>query len=133
MKISLIGMLLLLLTRPAVAQDGTAQTPDNPHTTLFRGSMAAVVLAHSFDLALTVDCRARGRCREVNPWLARYERAAPFTLAKMGVATGTLWGVAKLHEHYPKAAIAVNVATAAVFSGIAWHNARVGAPPGTPR
>jgi hypothetical protein len=120
MKGILIGVaLLLLVPRPAVAED-------DPHTNLFRASMAAAVLAHAFDLALTVDCRARGRCREVNPWLARYQGAAPFTLAKMGVATGSLWGVAILHEHHPKLAILANVATAAAFAGIASHNARVG-------
>lgn len=107
-------ILLLLGVRPVAADD-----------TAFRASMVAAVVAHAADLAETQRCLGSGRCREVNPWLARFESPSAFAVAQMGVVSAQLWALAKLHERKPKLATAINFATAGVFAGIAVHNAKV--------
>ncbi len=112
-------LFVLLFAVPA-----SAQTAD-PHTSLFRASMVAAVVAHSMDLAETQRCLGAGSCREVNPWLGRFDSPSGFAVAKMSIVAAQLWLVAKLHEGKPKTAIVINVATTALFAGIAAHNARV--------
>ena len=113
--------ILLVLVGLLVAAPVAAQS-DN----VFRASLVAAVAAHGADLASTENCLGSGRCRELNPWLARFDNPATFGAVKMGIAALSLWGTAKLHESHPKWAIAVNVAQAVGFSLVAAHNARVG-------
>ncbi len=94
--------------------------------TAFRASMVAAVAAHGADLATTENCLGAGRCRELNKFLLRFDQPGVFGAVKMGVAALSLWGVAKLHDSHPKIAQIVNWSTAAVFTGIAVHNTRVG-------
>jgi hypothetical protein len=114
-KVFAIAFLVLWMPRMGSAQD----TP-------FRFSLVAAVAAHGSDLASTENCLGSGRCRELNPWLARFDNPATFGAVKMGVAALSLWGTAKLHESHPRWAIAVNVAQAVGFSLVAARNARVG-------
>lgn len=114
--------ILLLAFVLLCPRDGWAQTsPDN----VFRASLVAAVVAHSADLSETQNCLGSGRCKEANPWLARFKSPSGFAVAKMTVASLSLWGTAKLHESHPRWAIAVNVAQAVGFSVIAARNARV--------
>jgi hypothetical protein len=105
---------LVLCASPVAAQD-----------TAFRVSMVAAIAAHSADLGATAFCIGAGLCRELNPFLGRFENPAVFGAVKGGIAGLQLWAVAKLHEHKPKLAITVNYVVAGVFSGIAAHNLRV--------
>ncbi len=107
---------LLLLAAAAHAQ------------TAFHISEIAVLVAHGADLGSTEECRGAGRCVERNPWLARFDNGATFGAAKMGVAGVGFWTVRKLHDSHPTLAIVVNVALAATFDAIAYHNTRVGRP-----
>jgi hypothetical protein len=104
---------LLLCAAPAAAED-----------TAFRVSMVAAISAHGADLSATSFCIGAGLCRELNPFLGRFENPAVFGAVKSGIAGLQLWAVAKLHEHRPKLAIAVNYLVAGVFVGIAAHNLR---------
>lgn len=96
---------------------------------LLKLTMVSAIAAHGADLASTENCLGAGRCRELNPWLARFEQPAIFGAAKMGVAAGSLWGTAKFAESHPKLAVLANVAVSVTFSGIAIHNARVSGGP----
>lgn len=92
---------------------------------LFRISLVAAMAAHGADLASTENCLGAGRCRELNPFLARFDQPAVFGAAKIGVAALSLWGLAKLHETHPKLATISSFAMAGAFAGIAVHNAKV--------
>jgi hypothetical protein len=97
----------------------------------FRGSLATAVVAHALDTSTTVDCRARGRCREVNPWLLRFERPIPFTLGKTTVAALTLWATGEIYQRCETktcrwSAVGLNVGQTVGFSLIAAHNSRAG-------
>ena len=111
---SQVGLAILLAT-PVAAQD-----------TLFRASLVSAVIAHSADLAETQRCLGSGRCRETNPWLLRFDSPSGFAVAKMGVASATLWATAKIHETHPRLAILANLGQTVAFSWIAVHNARQG-------
>lgn len=104
------------LTSPARAQE---------HQTAVRASMVAAIVAHSMDLAETEHCLGAHKCTEMNPFLVRFTSPSGFAVAKMGVASLTLWGVAKIAELKPRLAILVNCVTAGAFAGIAVHNAKV--------
>ena len=107
-------VIVLLCASSAHAQDA-----------LFRASLVSAVVAHSMDLAETQRCLGSGRCTEANPWLARFQSPSGFAIAKMGLASGTLWLTAKLHETHPRWALVANFAQTATFSAIAIRNARV--------
>lgn len=106
-------LLCLLVSVPAHAQDTT-----------FRISMVTAMAAHGADLATTEHCLGAGLCHELNPFLLRFNQPATFGAVKMGVAALQLWGVAKIHERWPKAATTLNFVTTGIFSAIAAHNAR---------
>jgi len=115
---TIIVLALLLLAVPAAAQ--------TEHQTLFRASMVAAMAAHGSDLASTEHCLGAKTCLEQNKFLARFDQPAAFGAAKMGLAAVQLWLVAKFNDRgWTKAAIAVNLATTAAFTGIAIHNSRV--------
>ena len=81
--------------------------------------------AHGADLASTEHCLGAGRCREMNPWLARFEQPVAFGFAKMGVAAGSDLMVRKIAKTHPRLAVVTNLAIGAAFTGIALRNARV--------
>lgn len=110
-----IVALLLLLASPASAQ--------SLHTV----SEWAVLTGHAMDASSTMHCLGAGRCRELNPWLARYERPVTFTAAKFGLAAAQLWATRKMKAAgHPKWATAMNFAIAGAFVAIAVRNERVG-------
>jgi len=92
---------------------------------LLKLSMVTAIAAHGADLASTEHCLGANRCREMNPWLARFDQPAIFGAAKMGIAAGSLWGTSLLAREHPKLAVAVNLAMTGAFAGIAVHNAKV--------
>lgn len=113
-------LVVLLVAHPGEAKD-----------LIFRFTLGSAVVAHSLDLASTTDCKARKTCREVNPWLLRYERPIPFALGKTTVSTLTLWATAEIHERCETrkcrwSAIGLNVAQTVAFSWIAANNVRAG-------
>jgi len=92
---------------------------------LYKISLVLAIAAHGSDLASTEHCLGAGRCREMNPWLARFDQPAVFGAAKMGVAAGSLWGVDRLHASHPRLATVATLVMAGSFAGIAIHNAQV--------
>lgn len=113
----MLVIVVLLIAHAARAEDR-----------IFRASLVSAVVAHGMDLAETQHCLGAGRCRELNPWLARFDSPSGFAIAKMGVAAGSLWATAKLHETHPRWALLANLAQTAAFSAIAIRNARVSRP-----
>ena len=87
-------------------------------------SFVLALAAHGADLASTENCLGRGVCRELNPWLARFNQPAAFGAAQIGVAATSEWGVYELAHTHPKLALVTNLAITAAFTGIAVHNAR---------
>lgn len=111
----LLVLLLLLWAAPVQAQDK-----------LFTVSEWAVLGSHALDAAATQHCLGAGKCRELNPWLARYSSPVTFTAAKVGVAGLQLWAVRKLRPSHPRMAAIANLAIATTFSAIAIRNERIG-------
>ena len=89
-------------------------------------SFVFAIGAHGADLGSTMHCIGARRCREMNPWLARFDHPAAFGFAKMGSAAATELLVAKMATQHPKLAVVANLAIGAAFTGLAWRNARVG-------
>ena len=92
---------------------------------VYKLSLVAAIAAHGADLSITQNCVGAGRCRELNPWLGRFEQPAVFGAAKMGVAAGGLWAVDKFAEKHPKWAVVMNFAVAGAYTAIAVRNTRV--------
>ncbi len=93
--------------------------------TLFKVSLVANVAAHGADLASTEHCLGSGRCREMNPWLARFENPATFGAVKMGIAGVSMWASDEIRKRNRWAGIAFNFASASAFAYIAARNTRV--------
>lgn len=93
-------------------------------TFLYKLSIAAAIAAHGADLAGTEHCLGRGVCREMNPWLARYDNPAVFGAAKMGVAAGGILAADRFAKEHPKWATVLNFTVAGAYSAIAVRNAR---------
>lgn len=110
---TILVVLVLLCAHAASAEDK-----------LFRASLVSAIAAHGADLATTEHCLGSGRCRELNPFLLRFEQPAVFGAVKMGVAGLSLWATAKLHDSHPRWAIAANVAQTVGFTWIAVRNTR---------
>ena len=100
--------------------------PTSAQGKAFVASEWAVMVGHSLDAASTQRCLGAGRCRELNPYLARFDNPVAFTAAKSGLAVVQLWTMRKLHKSHPKLATAANFAIGAAFTSIALRNARVG-------
>lgn len=116
MKTVIITLCLLF---PAVAQ---AQEP----TKVYRLSQVGVMVGHGMDLGITQRCIGDGRCRELNPFLGRFNDPITFGATKMGIASLSLWAVGKIYtSEHPKWAIVANIAQATAYAYIAQHNARV--------
>ena len=112
------GALILLLALWPV--------PTSAQGRVFVASEWAVLVGHSLDAASTQRCLGAGRCREANPWLARYDNPVAFTAAKSGLAVVQLWTMRRLHKSHPRLATVTNFAMGAAFTSIAIRNARVG-------
>ena len=111
----LLGMLCVLPSTAASADDR-----------LFTISSISVVAAHGADLSVTQRCIGERRCRELNPWLARFDNPGLFGAAKMGVGSLGLLATMKLHQTHPKWATAINFVVAGTYTAIAIRNQRVG-------
>lgn len=109
---ALIAAVLWLWAAPVSAQER-----------LFALSEAVAVTAHASDLAATQRCLGAGRCRELNPWLARFDDPIAFSVAKFGVASVGLYAARKVPNRWLGAAINFGVASA--FFTLAAHNVRV--------
>lgn len=118
MKVLLLAGLLLV---PSTAQaQGLGEKA-------FIASEWAVLVGHSLDAAATQRCLGAGRCRELNPWLARYDSPVRFTAAKSIIAVGQLWAMRKLKASgHPRWATVANAAIASGFTVLAIRNERVG-------
>src|SRR5262245_21324336 len=93
---------------------------------LLKASFVFAITGHAFDLASTVDCRARQVCVETNPWLLRFRDPMAFTAAKIPLAGATeVLIYDKFATDHPKWAIVVNTAIGTTFTVIAAHNRRV--------
>lgn len=92
---------------------------------LLKLSFVLALAGHGADLASTEHCLGRGVCREMNPWLARFEQPAIFGAAKMGVAGAGLWATSEFAKSHPKWATVLNLTIAGAYTGIAIHNSRV--------
>jgi hypothetical protein len=116
-------LLCLMLTVPALSQDGAGITP-------YRWSVAALVAAHSLDYHSTHLALQRPGIREANPWLARpdgglhYRRAA---VAKTAVTIGIVAAQRLMirNKHERKWATVTNFAIAAGLTVIAARNYRI--------
>lgn len=91
---------------------------------LLKLTLITSLAAHGADLASTEHCLGAGRCRELNPWLARFDQPAAFGAAKMGVAGLGLYGAQKLETNHPKWALALNLTVTGAYTAVAIHNSR---------
>src|SRR5215216_1746505 len=92
---------------------------------LLKLTLITSMAAHGSDLASTEHCLGSGRCREMNPWLARFDQPAQFGAAKMGVAGIGAWGSVELSKSHPRWALVLNCAVTGAFSAISVHNSKV--------
>jgi hypothetical protein len=114
----LAGLILVASCRPV-----SAQTFERIYTV----SEWAVLAGHSMDIASTQRCLGSGRCRELNPWLARVNSPVGFTAAKFGLAAAQLIVTRRMKAAgHPKWAAVTNYAIAGAFVGIALRNQAVG-------
>jgi hypothetical protein len=101
----------------------SAQTFDRIYTV----SEWAVLAGHGMDIASTQRCLGAGRCRELNPWLARLDNPVGFTAAKFGLAAAQLIVTRRMKAAgHPKWAAVTNYAIAAGFAALAIRNERIG-------
>jgi hypothetical protein len=101
----------------------SAQTFDRIYTV----SEWAVLTGHGMDTASTMHCLGAGKCRELNPWLARLSNPVGFTAAKFGLAAAQLIVTRRMKAAgHPKWAAVTNYAIAGAFVGIALRNQAVG-------
>ncbi len=99
----------------------SAQT-DDPHTTLYRVSIGAVIGAHAADLITTELAIHSGAGVQANPILRN-----PVALPALKVVTATVqvWLTHKLYKTHPKTAIVLNLVTASFITTVAAHNAQI--------
>lgn len=118
MRTLFAAVLLVLLLLPV-----TASAQDR----VYALSEWAVLTGHALDAAATQNCIGAGRCRELNPWLARYDSPVRFTAAKFVVGGGQLWAMRKLRAAgHPRWALVANFAIGSAFTAIAIRNQKVG-------
>lgn len=123
LRVRLVLALVVVGLAAPIAR-ASAQDPTRPDT-LFRLSLVAAVAGHGADLASTEYCLGAGRCREGNPYLARFDSPVAFGMVKMGIAGVSLWMTGKLHASHPRMATAVNLVMAGGFVALGLRNARV--------
>lgn len=91
---------------------------------LVKLSFVLAVTGHGVDLAATENCLGAGRCRELNPWLVRFENPAAFGAAKMGLGGSTELLVYHFVPDHRNLVIAVNFTIGGTFTGIGIRNVR---------
>ena len=116
----------LLNSLPAVAVVLVSAAPLSAQDRAFTVSEWAVLGAHALDASATQRCVGSGRCRELNPYLARFDQPVAFTGAKVGLAWVQLWAVRKIRPTHPRLATVANYAIALGFGALAFRNERIG-------
>lgn len=116
----------LLNSLPALAVVLVCAAPLAAQDRVFTVSEWAVLGAHALDASATQRCVGSGRCRELNPYLARFDQPVAFTSAKVGLAWVQLWAVRKIRPTHPRLATATNYALALGFGALAIRNERIG-------
>jgi hypothetical protein len=115
-------MRLLLLPIALILLSASVRAEDRP--LWYDASEAVAVVGHSIDLASTQRCLGSGRCRELNPWLGRFDNPVAFAAAKMTVASVGLWATRKIPNKTLGAV--VNYGIGAAFVAIGARNERIG-------
>lgn len=86
----------------------------------------AVMYGHAIDTATTQHCLGAGVCRELNPYLGRFNNPIAFTTAKIGVGIIQLYLTRRLARiENPKLAAVVNFAVTSALTSVAIHNQRL--------
>lgn len=116
----------LLHSLPVAAVILVCAAPAHAQGKVFTVSEWAVLGAHALDASATQRCVGSGRCRELNPYLARFDQPVAFTSAKVGLAWVQLWAVRKIRLTHPRLATATNYAIALGFGALAIRNERIG-------
>lgn len=116
----------LLHSLPVAAVILVCAAPAHAQGKVFTVSEWAVLGAHALDASATQRCVGSGRCRELNPYLARFDQPVAFTSAKVGLAWVQLWAVRKIRLTHPRLATATNYAIALGFGALAIRNERLG-------
>lgn len=116
----------LLHSLPVVAVILVCAAPAHAQGKVFTVSEWAVLGAHALDASATQRCVGSGRCRELNPYLARFDQPVAFTGAKVGLAWVQLWAVRKIRPTHPRLATVTNYAIALGFGALAIRNERIG-------
>lgn len=116
----------LLHSLPVAAVILVCAAPAHAQGKVFTVSEWAVLGAHALDASATQRCVGSGRCRELNPYLARFDQPVAFTSAKVGLAWVQLWAVRKIRPTHPRLATATNYALALGFGALAIRNERIG-------
>ena len=117
---------VLVGSLPAFAVVLVCAAPLSAQDRAFTVSEWAVLGAHALDASATQRCVGSGRCRELNPYLARFDQPVAFTGAKVGLAWVQLWAVRKIRPTHPRLATVTNYAIALGFSALAIRNERIG-------
>ncbi len=117
---------VLVGSLPAFAVVLVCAAPLSAQDRAFTVSEWAVLGAHALDASATQRCVGSGRCRELNPYLARFDQPVAFTSAKVGLAWVQLWAVRKIRLTHPRLATATNYAIALGFGALAIRNERLG-------
>ena len=116
----------LLHSLPVAAVILVCAAPAHAQGKVFTVSEWAVLGAHALDASATQRCVGSGRCRELNPYLARFDQPVAFTGAKVGLAWVQLWTVRKIRPTHPRLATVANYAIALGFGALAFRNERIG-------
>lgn len=111
---------------PVLAIVLVCAAPAHAQGKVFTVSEWAVLGAHALDASATQRCVGSGRCRELNPYLARFDQPVAFTGAKVGLAWVQLWAVRKIRPTHPRLATVTNYAIALGFGALAIRNERLG-------
>ncbi len=111
---------------PVLAIVLVCAAPAHAQGKVFTVSEWAVLGAHALDASATQRCVGSGRCRELNPYLARFDQPVAFTGAKVGLAWVQLWAVRKIRPTHPRLATVTNYAIALGFGALALRNERIG-------
>lgn len=98
--------------------------PARADETVYRISEAVAVIGHGADLGSTQRCLGSGRCKELNPWLVRFNEPLTFAVAKMSVASIGIWAASKIPNKTLGAI--VNFGVGSAFLAIAVRNTQVG-------
>ena len=123
----LLSMRALFVVAALVILPTTAHAQERPFLDrAINLANGAALVAHSADLATTVNCLAAKTCTEANPLLVPHVQSpVTFFALKMGVALGSYVVKTKTKRAHPKLTLAFAIAETVAFSLIAAHNAKV--------